>query len=195
MCGEHPRIRFLAALLLLAGAFASNAALITNVTPVNVTPTSFSILCRSSQAIAINVFGDASATSNLTTQLGVESCPVHTGNPALPAGYQRRQSQLLLRQKAQTFGLVLIRVTGCQPGTTYYYQLSNAPDSVYPASGPLPSVATEQENTFVIDDQHLILDIPGLDNSGRIVTLTHTNAAHPLAAVIGDGVGTKLGLL
>lgn len=191
MCGKCFPYRFWAAWLLLAGLCAANAAIVTNVAPVNVTPTSFSILCRSTYDISIAVFADASGTSDLTSQLSIESFPIHTGNPDLLAGYSRRQSQLLLRQKEQGFDFVLIRVTGCQPGATYYYKLINSPTSVYPSSGPLPSVTTEQENTFVIDDQLLILDIPGLDNLGRIVTLTHTNAAHPLAAVIGDGVGTN----
>ena len=191
MFGKHLPSRFLAAWFLFAGLCAANAAIVSNVAPVNVTPMSFSILCRSTYDISIAVFADASGTSNLTSQLSIESSPVQTGNPDLPAGYSRRQSQLFLRQKEQSFDFVLIRVTGCQPGTTYYYQLSNSPTSVYPASGPLPSVITEQENTFVIDDQLLILDIPGLDSMGRLVTLTHTNAAHPLAAVIGDGVGTN----
>ena len=181
----------LACLLVWFYAHAANAAIVTNVAPVNVTPTSFSILCRSSFSISIAVFADASGNSNLTSQLGIESYPVQTGNPDLPAGYSRRQSQLLLRQLTRGYGFALIRVTGCQPGTRYYYQLSSSPTSVYPTSGPLPSVTTEQENTFVIDDQQLILDIPGLVNMGRVVTLTHTNAAHPLAAVIGDGAGTN----
>lgn len=183
--------RLLAAWLLLTGLTAAQAGIVTNVTPVNVTPTSFSILCRSSLAITLEVFADAAGTTNLTRQLGVAAYPVHTGNPDLAAGYARRQSQHLLRQKAAGFGLVLIQVSNCRPGTSYFYRLSDGPGSYYPASGPLPAVTTETENTFVLDAQQLILDIPGLDNLGRIVTLTHTNAAHPLAAVIGDGVGTN----
>lgn len=183
--------RLLTAGLLLVGMFAARAALVTNITPVNVTPAGFSILCRSSTALALEVFADAAGTSNLTSQLGVEAYPIHTGNPDLATGYSRRQSQLALRQKAQEFGLVLFQVSNCRPGTSYYYRLSDAPGSYHPATGPLPGVNTEQENAFVIDAQQLILEIPGLDSMGRIVTLTHTNAAHPLAAVIGDGVGTN----
>lgn len=175
----------------LAGFVAAHAGIATNVTPVNVTPTSFSILCRSALNLSIEVFADAGGVTNLTRQLSVERDPIHTGNPDLAAGYSRRQSQNFLRQKAQGFGTVLIRVGGCQPNKTYYYRLTDSPGSYYPTSGPLPSVATETENTFVIDAQQLILDVPGLDNMGRMVTLTHTNAAHPLAAVIGDGVGTN----
>jgi len=183
--------RILAGCLLLAGMVAARGAIVTNVTPVNVTPASFSILCRSALNISLEVFADAAGVSNLTSQLEIESYPIHTGNPDLASGYSRRQSRLQLRQQAQGFGLVLLQVTGCRPGTTYYYRLTDAPGSYYPPTGPLPAVATEPENTFVIDAQQLILEFPGLANQGRIVTLTHTNAAHPLAAVIGDGAGTN----
>ncbi len=183
--------RFLTAWLLLTGMFAAQAAIVTNITPVNVTPSSFSILCRSTVNVSLEVFADAAGGSNLTSRLGVEAYPIHTGNPDLAAGFPRRQSQIQLRQKAHGFGLVLIQVSNCRPGTAYYYRLSDAPGSYYPASGPLPSVTTGLENSFVLDAQQLLLEIPGLDNLGRIVTLTHTNAAHPLAAVIGDGVGTN----
>ena len=44
------------------------------------------------------------------------------------------------------------------------------------------------ENTFVANDQVIILDLSDPGNEGRIVLLTHTNAAYPLAAVVGDGV-------
>ena len=62
---------------------------------------------------------------------------------------------------------------------------------VYPDFGPLPSVTTEQENSFVVDDQLLVLDVPGFDSYGRIVTLSNANASYCLAGVIGDGAGTN----
>lgn len=191
MSPYHFMLRFVTAVLLLLGAHAGQAASITNVAAVNVTPGSFTILCRSSFPVSIAIFSDANGSTNLSGQLGIESYPLHTGNPDVPSGYSRRQSQAQLRQRTQALGFSLIRVTGCQPSTTYYYQLSSSQPSVYPASGALPSVTTEQENAFVVDDQQLILDIPGLDNMGRVVTLTHTNASYPISAVIGDGVGTN----
>ncbi|HWH70715.1 MAG TPA: hypothetical protein VNT26_15100, partial [Candidatus Sulfotelmatobacter sp.] len=187
---------FAVAASLWSGVHAHAAATITNVVPVNVTPNSFGILWRSPNSTpSIAVFADAAGLTNLSSQLGIEAFPVHTGNPDLAPGYLRRQSQFALRAKTQSLGQMLMRVTGCQPGTTYYYQLTSTPPAsspiVYPVSGPLPSVTTEAENTFIVNAQQLILEVPGLDTLGQVVTLTHTNAAHPLAAVVGDGVNTN----
>ena len=37
----------------------------------------------------------------------------------------------------------------------------------------------------------MIIDIPGVDQSGRIVLLSHSDGTYPLAAVVGDGTGTN----
>src|SRR5436190_1458167 len=62
---------------------------------------------------------------------------------------------------------------------------------VFPTSSPLPAVTTPRENTFVVNYQQLIIEVGDLNTEGRVVMLTHTNAAYALAAVIGDGVGTN----
>ena len=185
---------FIALFVCIVAPFARSAT-ITNVLPVNVTPSSFSILWRGPGSPSVSVFTDPAGATNISTQFEVDAFPLHTGNPDLAAGYDRRQSRVLIRQKTQSTGVVLMRVNGCLPNTTYYYRLSSNPTNsspvVYPASGPLPSITTEKENTFVIDDQQLIIDVPGLDTLGRIVTLSNANSSHALAAVVGDGVGTN----
>jgi hypothetical protein len=173
---------------------AARADVITNVTVVNVTPTSFSVVWRATNSTpSIAVFADAGGVTNLAGQVGIEAFPLRTGNPDLAAGYLRRVDAATLRQKTQTAGLMMMRVSDCQPGTTYYFRLTSTPVSgspeVYPASGPLPSATTATENTFVANDQVIILDLSDPSSEGRIVLLTHTNAAYPLAAVVGDGVG------
>ncbi|HET7625606.1 MAG TPA: hypothetical protein VFM25_10105 [Verrucomicrobiae bacterium] len=169
---------------------------ITNVTVVNVTPSGFSVLWRATNSTpSIAVFSDPNGTTNLAGQVGIETFPLRTGNPDLESGYQRRVAAAALRQKTQNYGLMLVRVSHCQPDTTYYFRLTSTPNSgspdIYPSSGPLPSVTTETENSFVANDQQLVLDVPVANAEGRIVLLSNTNAAHPLAAVIGDGVGTN----
>jgi hypothetical protein len=181
---------------LLVGLSGAWADTLTNVLPVNVTPTSFSILWSGVSATpSIAVYADAAGRTNLSSQLGVEAFPLRTGNPALAAGYDRRQDQVTLQHKTQGLGYALLRVTGCQPGTTYYYRLSHSrPRSVpvlVPPSGALPGVTTEKENSFVVDDQLLVLDVPGFDSYGRIVTLSNANASYCLAGVVGDGAGTN----
>ena len=176
----------------LGWGHSSLAAGITNLTVVNVTPSSFGVVWMSTPATpSIDVFADPSGATNLIGQLGSEAFPLQTGSPTIAAGYFRRQGLTALRQKARSYGLMMLRVTGCQPGHTYYYRVTSTPSagapSVSPASGPLPSVTTELESAFVANAQQLIIDVPGVDTSGQIVTLTHPSASYPLAAVVGDG--------
>jgi hypothetical protein len=180
------------AALMLAVQSAS-ALVITNVAPVNITPSSFSLVWASTPPIipAISVYADAAGVTNLAGQVGIEFYPLHSGNPAATNGYDQRLSQAAIRQKSQGLGLVQVRVSGCSPGTTYYYRLqvsNNGQTLTSPASGPLPSVTTAVENSFVVQSRQLIITLPGIDVSGSIVTLANTNTPSILAAVAGDGV-------
>lgn len=186
----------LAGALLWLGASPLAAGLITNVLPVNVTPTSFSVLWKGVNASpAIAVYADPDGRTNLTSQLEVEFLPLRTGDTRPAAGYERRQNQMTLQRRAKNRGYMLARVSGCLPATTYYYSVSGLPVgsrvAVYPESGPLPSVTTEKENSFILDDQVLALDVPGFDSYGRIVTLSNANASYCLASVVGDGVANS----
>ena len=182
---------------LALSAFSADAAVITNVTAVNVTPSSFSVFWRahSGTTPSIEIFADAAGATNLAGQVGIEVSPLHTGNPDLAAGYERRLGRAALKQKTQEHGLMMIRVTGCRPNTTYYYRVASTTASgtreVFPTASPLPAVTTPRENTFVVNHQQLIVDVADLNTEGRVCLLTHTNAAYPLAAVIGDGVRTN----
>lgn len=198
---EHQLIRAAQGLclLLMTGGLlalcpATYADDITNFTVLNVTPTSFSVVWWATNSTpSISVFADSGGVTNLTGQVGLEAFPLNTGNPRLAEGYVRRVDAATLRQKTQSAGVMIMRVSDCQPNTTYYFRLTSTPASgspeVYPVSGPLPSVTTETGNTFVVNDQVIILDLGDPNDEGRIVLLTHTNAAYPLGAVVGDGVG------
>ena len=180
--------------LIAASALLSRAGTITNVTIVNVTPSSFSLVWRGPAAAdAVQVYADANGQTNVTRQLGVEFYPLHTGNPNYLEGYERRQSRADLRAKTKALGLVQAKIRNGTAGATYYFKItstSGGTTNTYPATG-FASVQLPPENSFVINSQQLIIDMPGVDHAGYIVTLTHTNATHALAAVVGDGVGTN----
>jgi hypothetical protein len=181
-------------LLALAATLPCRAAGITNVTVANVTPSSFTVVANIDGLLSIDVFANSSGTSNLAGIVGVEFDPVHTGNAGLIAEHERRAHRGLLRSRARPLGLGHIRVSRLAPDTTYYFRLTtrlgNNATNVYPSAG-FASVKTALETSFVRDAQQLVIDVPGLDNDGRIVTLTHSNAAFALAAVVGDGAGTN----
>jgi hypothetical protein len=173
----------------------ARAGSITNVSIVNVTPSSFSLVWRGlvDDADAVQIFSDAAAQSNITSSLGVELYPLHTGNPNFLEGYERRQSRADLRARTQSLGLVQAKVRNCLPGSTYYFRITSTTGGTtnhYPATG-VAQVELPQENSFVLNSQQLIIDIPGVDYSGHIVTLSHTNGAYALAAVVGDGTSTN----
>ncbi|HEX7863034.1 MAG TPA: hypothetical protein VF773_22070 [Verrucomicrobiae bacterium] len=183
------------ALQLATGALALHAATITNVNVVNVTPSSFSLVWRTAQSSVseVQVFADAGGQSNITSVLGVEFYPLHTGNPNFLEGYERRQSRVDLHEKTKSLGLVHAKVRNGHPGATYYYKIlssSGGTTNTFPAIGTA-AVQLPQENSFVLNSQQLIIDMPGVDHSGQIVTLSHTNGAYALAAVVGDGTSTN----
>jgi len=172
------------------------ALTISDATTVNVTPDGFSVVFRASEPIAsgLSVYADAGGLTNLAGQVGIELLPLHTGNPTLTEPYQRRQNNAVIRQKSMTSGLGHVRVTGCQPNATYYYRVratgTNGQETVWPPNGPLPAVTTATETAFVKSSKQLVVELTG-DAEGRIVTLSHANAAYALAAVGGDGAGTN----
>src|SRR5439155_4010183 len=112
-----------AVVLWFAAVTGGSALSITNVSPVNVTPAGFSIVFQTSESAApgISVYADAAGATNLGGQVGIERYPLHTGNPKLTDPYARRQNLAAIRQKTQNQNLAQVRVSGCQPGGTYYY--------------------------------------------------------------------------
>lgn len=182
--------------MLLSMVGQTLALTITDVTTVNVTPEGFSVVFRGSEPVAsgLSVYADAGGLTNLAGQVGIELLPLHTGNPTLTEPYLRRQNNAVIRQKSMTSGLGHVRVTGCRPNATYYYRVratgTNGQETVWPPNGPLPAVTTATETAFVKSSKQLVVELTG-DAEGRIVTLSHANAAYALAAAGGDGAGTN----
>jgi hypothetical protein len=198
-CSFYLRIAGFASLLgilLPVAGRADSSPSITNVVVANVTPSSFTVVWATTPGASstLSVFADPGGATNLAGQVGLEFFPLHTGNPLLTGSYARRLNQAQLRQKTMTQGLAQVRVSGCSPSTTYYFQVQAANSigqTVWPAAGPLPAVKTAQENAFVIQAQQLIINLPGIDPSGAIVLLSNIHTPSLLAAVAGDGVSSN----
>jgi hypothetical protein len=184
-------------LTMVLGAFSASASVITNISIVNITPASFSVVWASSPGVtpAISVYSDSGGTVSLAGQVGVKWYPLHTGDPTLTNSYYRRQNQSLIQHATINQGIVQVRVSGLAPNTTYYYRLqvtdTNGQNTIWPVSGALPSVTTAVENDFVVESRQLILTVPGTDPAGSIVILSNTNTSSELAAVVGDGVASN----
>jgi hypothetical protein len=180
---------------------AAAQIVLTNVSVVNVTPSSFSVVASvspaitSSTAVTVSVFADPNGTQSLAGQVGVEFYPLNSGDPAASNGYSAQMSKAALREDAMNLGLIYARVTYCAPNTTYYYQITvtntNGQSVVWPASGPLPSAATAQQNSFVLQSQQLIITLNDSNPTGSILILSSSNSPSFLAAVVGDGAATN----
>jgi hypothetical protein len=189
------------ACLLLGAYSAASQIVITNVRTVNVTPGSFSVVASVSPPISpsvtasISIFADAAGATNLAGRVGVEYYPMHTGDPALTNSYDRLLDLTALRQRTMSLGLFQARVSDCSPGASYYYQLqvsnTNGQTAQWPASGPLPSVITAQETSFVLQSEQLVITLDDASPAGAIITLSNTNTPSVLAAVVGDGAATN----
>ncbi len=191
--------RLLAAITLSWFAVASSHAAVTfsDVRVVNITPSSFCLLWTVSEASTpgVLVYSDSRGTNNLAGTLGVEWYPLNAGNPLSENVYYQRQEQQLIRDETKGFRLVMVRISGCLPNTTYYYRLQargqDGQTSQLPRLGLLPSVKTAGGVSFVTEARQLVITIPGTRILGRVVTLTSTNALCPLASIVGDGAATN----
>jgi hypothetical protein len=181
---------------ILFAVSAAAATAVTNVTLANVTPASFSVVWRApSSTPSLAVFADPAGTIDLTGQFAIALHPLEAGSPQALTDYDQRQVQSALRQQTRRHNLAQVRVGGCQPGATYYFRaiaaFADGSSQVYPETGPLPGVTLPRASGFVVHSQQLLLDVPGLDTFGRIVLLSHPDAAYALAGVVGDGTQTN----
>ena len=184
-------------ILAMTWANSAFAVGISDVEAVNVTPSGFSVAARvTSQSLTdISVYADADGKTNLAGLVGVEYYPVNTGSPGFLNSYDQRQKKAGLVLKTKSSGLFLARVSLAQPGTTYYYRLhsvaTNGAESIWPLSGKLPPVTTASANSFVARAKQLVVELPGTNVEGLIVTLGTAQAPYRLASVAGDGAPTN----
>ncbi|MCX8155473.1 MAG: hypothetical protein N3J91_03300 [Verrucomicrobiae bacterium] len=187
----------LSALTLWMNAFQVQAAAYTNVTAVNVTPSSFTVVWGAPPEadLFLRVDADAGGVTNLNGQVAVEYLPLRAGSPLAIGDAAQRLSRQALRQKIREYGLASASVSGCRPGTTYYVRAAivrHGGTNYFPALNEAPvAVRTAGEVTLVPEAVQLLLEVPGQTVAGRLVLLTHPQAACPLAAVVGDGAASN----
>lgn len=188
--------RALGLAIALAGPGARAQLALTNGAAVNVTPGGFSVVATlpaalpASAAVSIGVFADPNGLTNLAGQVGVNLYPLNSGALGATNDFQRQQSAASLQTQAMAHGLVYAAVSDCLPATTYYYQIkvleTNGLSGVWPAHG-LAAVTTARENAFAIQSSQLLVTLNDPNATGAVLTLSNTNTATVLAAVVGDG--------
>lgn len=159
---------------------------VTNPVVSNVTPGSFNVVWRGDPRSSLAIYPDAGASTNISAQLCFEHSAIRTGDPSkLSGSHERRLSQIELSDAIQQRGLRDVRVYGCKPGTTYYIQVLSG-TGVSGSDSPIFAVQTLPRNSFIPNGQQLVLTLPG-DPYGRLIAVTHSNAAYAVTAYVGDG--------
>lgn len=182
-----------AAAALAVAALPAAAAAYTNVTAANVTTTGFTVLWGAppEASLYLRVDADAGGATNLNGRLGIEYLPLRAGNPQAGDDTQQRLSCEALRQKIREYGLASAAVSGGRSGTVYYVRaavVSGGATNYLPPLTEAPlSVRTAADVSLMPEAVQLLLEVPGQAVAGRLVVLTHPQAAYPLAAVVGDG--------
>ncbi len=193
------------AFILLSSKKAWSEISISDVYPVDVTSSGFSVIWQTSgYAIpGITVFSDPAGNNNITNQLEVTLFPLMGNNPQVTTEFEKEEDREALREKAMTLGLMKIGIGGCSPETTYYYQVHaenlSGEKTDWPVTGPFPSVTTFFENSFVSDSKQVLATMVGLSEdenaAGWLVIASNTESPYGISACIGDGAGINQAFL
>ncbi len=140
----------------------------------------------------LDLFADAEATVPLNGELGVEFFPLDMHELAVETSAEQRAARRALQELTRSKGVVLARITGAQPGTTYHVRprsfdaTTGDPNEVAPA--PLIAVTTPENTAFVIESRQLRVSAGGCfaGSQGLVMRLTRTGSPYPLFAVVGD---------
>jgi hypothetical protein len=189
------RIRQCAAVLLAAATIVTAGAVtISNVEVGNVTTTGFCLCWETSESSlpGLEVFSDAGGTQSLAGEVAVEFFPLAGDQRAVASSVAIREAGRTLRDDMRARNVVLVRVSGLQPGTEYSAR-PTALDTMGAtiASGDLQAVTSSQTLDFVGESRQVEIDLsalefPGSPVAGAILTITTPSAAYPLLAVVGD---------
>lgn len=140
----------------------------------------------------LDIFADAEASVPLNGELGVEFFPLAMHDLALESSTEERAARRALQELTRSKGIVLARITGAQPGTTYHVRprsfdaATGDPNEDAPA--PLIAVTTPEDTAFVIESRQLRVSAGGCfaGSQGLVMRLTRTGSPYPLFAVVGD---------
>lgn len=140
----------------------------------------------------LDVYSDAVGTESLAGQVGVEFYPIEMNDLTVPQTAGDRVTRRALQDLVKAKGLVLARVTGAEPGTTYYVR----PRSFDPGTGagnetelaPLIAVTTAESTAFVVESRQLLVRLGGCfsNSQGTVLRLSKSGLPYPLFAVVGD---------
>lgn len=140
----------------------------------------------------LDIFSDAAATASLNGELGVEFYPLEMNDVTVGQTAAQRDARRALQALTRAKGIVMAKVTGAQPGTTYHARprsfdaTTGAPDEA--ALAPLIEVTTPESTAFVVESRQVLVSTGGCfaGSQGLVMRLVKDGAPYPLFAVVGD---------
>ena len=190
--------RLLIRLLATVGIFAlpaTAAPVVQDVVVGNVSSSSAYIGWSFSETAlpGLEVFTDAAATQNVTTQVRIEPQSLENSRREVFSTAASRQANRALQRSMKDKLVALVRLTGLTPNTQYFLRpLALATTGAVLSSGALTPVTTAETAAFVPESRQLIADlapiVPTVGNvSGALLIAAHAQARYPLITVVGDG--------
>lgn len=140
----------------------------------------------------LDLFSDAAATASLNGELGVEFFPLEMNDVTVGQTPAQREARRTLQALTKSKGIMLAKVTGAQPGATYYARprsfdagtgLANEA-----ASAPLIEITTPESTAFIVESRQVLVSTGGCfaGSQGLVMRLVKDGAPYPLFAVVGD---------
>jgi len=165
---------------------------VSNVTVVDVTPYSFSVIWTSSEPSTsdLYVYQDAAGTMPVTG-IAIQSQPVESGDDTIA-------------RAAEDIGIMKVRVIGLAPDTIYYFQTvtiskSDPPyQTLFPVSAPMIEVRTASMivRTQIYDTVEVVFSndiiVFDCDEPGALLVADVEGGDHLVSSFAGDGLSTTL---
>jgi hypothetical protein len=156
---------------------------------VNVSTNTFSVFWQSSEASVpgLKIYADSEGT--IPVELTTQFYPLNKADVTVATTYVGRQDRRALQSAVQDNNFVVVSVTDCQPGTTYFFEpesFDSEGNRNGTQTGHLYSVTTSKLTSFIGESRQLSITVEEEDPEGMVALLSSDLSAFPLLAVVGD---------
>lgn len=181
-------------MITLSASCAAAVPALSDVTVGNVSTSGFCVCWQTSELSnpVLEVFADQAETQPLTGQVRIEYFPLNSDQRGVASSVSSRAAGRDLRDSMRSRNVVLVKVSGLDPDTTYYLRPAavDQNDQVI-ATAELTEATTARTAVFVNESRRVLVDVaalevPGSSIAGGLIVVETSTARYPLISVIGD---------
>lgn len=182
----------------LSTGLASAVPTLSDVTVGNVSTTSLCVCWQTTELSTpgLEIFSDEAETQSLAGQVRVEFFPLHSDQRSVASSVGSREAGRDLRDTMRTRNVVLVKVSGLEPDTTYYLKPTAVDEGDQAiATAELTQATTARTAVFINESRRVLVDVtalevPGTSIAGGLIVVATPAARYPLISVIGDAAGS-----